>query len=69
MRNTTTEEEPAVDETSGDTSEDLPETVNHKHEVFSMTDVEVYLVGQGEHVDRQAILNTFHIFHFPPQKN
>ena len=53
VRNTNTEEDPGADGSSEGTNEELPETINHKLEVFSMTDVEVYQVGKEMQVDRQ----------------
>ena len=53
VHKTDAEEDPAVDGASEGASEDLPETTNHKLEVFSMTDVEVFLVGKELQVDLQ----------------
>lgn len=53
VRNTNTEEDTGADGNSDSAIEELPETVNHKLEVFSMTDVEVYQVGKEMQVDRQ----------------
>ena len=52
--NTETSEDAALPVESGDgTTDELPETTNHCLSVFSLTEVETYLIDQGEQMQRQ----------------